>query len=643
MQQQRAPEGQKTKTIYSLIKAERYQEAIKLLNAEIQFAPKSRALSLLAYCYYMAQDFQSACPIYEQLTYLYPGEDEYKLYYAQSLYRMSEYDSALRACQGINSPEYQEQLTVLNAYIRYEMGEYNTAKNLSESVDSEASSMVLKAAILLKEEKYEEALQKFEHSKGIVGNRPELLYNIALCHYKMRQYDKCMQFIAEIIESGTSKHPDLGVGTNMEGRDITSVGNTQILKETALVEVFNLKAAIEYNLKNISQAKDALWDMPPRHENEWDPVTLMNYALMNIDNDPTGGFRKLTYLLHNPPFPPETFCNLLLLYCKFHYYDLAADILAENSELTIKYISNNDYEYLEALIFQNSNPEETARKLEGLCSRQLENLKRITKQIKDTKNDNDNRGLKDSLKEYDDALEKYIPVLMAEANIYWNKEDYDTVEKLFRNTADYCSVHNTWRLNYAHCYFIQEDKYMECIQWYDKIFDNSIKSDTLLELPAIVIANLCVSYIMINENTKAEDIIKTLEDAELRATEENPDKPLYHQCIVNLVIGTLYCSKANYEFGIGRIIKSFDPINKKLSTDTWYYAKRCLLSMLERMSKHMVIIPDKIVIEVLDFLESAEKFGKKIRSDMNPIEHQGELMVSDEARIIRRLLIKLRD
>jgi tetratricopeptide repeat protein 30 len=641
--QTRAPEGQKTKTIYTLIKAERYQEAIKLLNAEIQLAPKSRALSLLAYCYYMAQDFQSSCPIYEQLTYLYPTEDEYKLYYAQCLYRMSEYDSALRACQGITSPEYQEQLTVLNAYIRYEMGEYNTAKNLSESVENEASSMVLKAAILLKEEKFEEALQKFEHSKGIVGNKPELLYNIALCHYKMRQYDKCMQFIAEIIEKGTRDHPDLGVGTNAEGREVASVGNTQILKESALVEVFNLKAAIEYNLKNSGQAKEALWDMPPRQESEWDPVTLMNFALMNIDNDPTGGFKKLNYLLHNPPFPPETFSNLLLLYCKFHYYDLAADILAENSELTIKYITNDDYEYLEALIFQNSNPDETAKRLEQLGSKHLENLKRITKQIKESKNEADNKGLKNSLKEYDDSLEKYIPVLMAEANIYWNKEDYPAVERLFRNTADYCSVHDTWRLNYAHTYFIQEDKYLECIQWYEKILEKNLSANSLLELPAIVIANLCVSYIMINENTKAEDIIKTLEEAEQRALEENPDKPLYHQCIVNLVIGTLYCSKGNYEFGIGRIIKSFDPLSKKLSTDTWYYAKRCLLAMLEKMAKHMVIIPDKIVVEVLDFLESSEKFGKKIRSDMNPIEHQGELMVSDEARMIRRLLIKLRD
>ena len=275
----------------------------------------------------------------------------------------------------------------------------------------------------------------------------------------------------------------------------------------------------------------------------------------------------------------------------------------------------------------------------------MENLKRITKEIKETRNENNNNGLKKALKEYDDSLEKYIPVLMAEANIYWIKEDYPAVEKLFRNTADYCSVHDTWRLNYAHTFFVQDDKYMECIQYYERILERN--PSTMLELPAILIANLCVSYIMINENPKAEEIIKTLEEFELRSTEENPEKPLFHQCIVNLVIGTLYCSKGNYDFGVGRIIKSFDPINRKLSTDTWFYAKRCLLSMMERMVKHMVSnpgpIPDKLMVEVLDFLESCEKFGKKIRSDQNPLEHEGELMVSDEARLIRRMIIKIKD
>ena len=27
---------------------------------------------------------------------------------------------------------------------------------------------------------------------------------------------------------------------------------------------------------------------------------------------------------------------------------------------------------------------------------------------------------------------------------------------------------------------------------------------------------------------------------------------VFHLCIINLVIGTLYCAKGNFEFGIGR-------------------------------------------------------------------------------------------
>ena len=35
-----------------------------------------------------------------------------------------------------------------------------------------------------------------------------------------------------------------------EGIEVRSVGNSQVLHETYLVEAFNLKAAIEYRLKN---------------------------------------------------------------------------------------------------------------------------------------------------------------------------------------------------------------------------------------------------------------------------------------------------------------------------------------------------------------------------------------------------------
>lgn len=60
---------------------------------------------------------------------------------------------------------------------------------------------------------------------------------------------------------------------------------------------------------------------------------------MYAEEDPSGAFKKLAYLLANPPYPPETFGNLLLLHCKYQNYDVAAGLLAENSHLTFKYLS----------------------------------------------------------------------------------------------------------------------------------------------------------------------------------------------------------------------------------------------------------------------------------------------------------------
>jgi tetratricopeptide repeat protein 30 len=136
-----------------------------------------------------------------------------------------------------------------------------------------------------------------------------------------------------MIDRGVRQHPELGVGSKTDGLDVRSVGNSQALKETALVEAFNLRAAIEFQTGHLDAAREALTDMPPRSEEELDHVTLHNHALLHMDTDPTGGFRKLSFLLSQPPFPPETFGNLLLLYIRHQYYDLAADVMADNAHL----------------------------------------------------------------------------------------------------------------------------------------------------------------------------------------------------------------------------------------------------------------------------------------------------------------------
>lgn len=67
-------------------------------HSQLPFVLQSRAaLSLLGYCYYHIQDFSAAAECYEQLTQLHPEVEDYKVYYAQSLYKAGAYAEATKA------------------------------------------------------------------------------------------------------------------------------------------------------------------------------------------------------------------------------------------------------------------------------------------------------------------------------------------------------------------------------------------------------------------------------------------------------------------------------------------------------------------------------------------------------------------
>lgn len=114
---------------------------------------------------------------------------------------------------------------------------------------------------------------------------------------------------------------------------------------------------------------------------------------------------------------------------------------------------------------------------------------------------------------------------------------------------------------------------------------------------------------MTAQNSEAEQLMKRIEKEEETVSFEEQDKKLFHLCIVNLVIGTLYCAKGNYEFGISRVMKSLEPYNKKLGTDTWYYAKRCFLSLFEQLAKQLVVLNDNTLQDCIQFFEHCEGIG----------------------------------
>jgi tetratricopeptide repeat protein 30 len=429
---------------------------------------------------------------------------------------------------------------------------------------------------------------------------------------------------------------------------VRSVGNTNVLKETALIEAFNLKAAIEYMMKNYAQAAEALTDMPPRTTEELDPVTLHNTALMNIDSNPTEGFNKLQFLLQITPHPPEAFQNLLLCFCKYDCLDMAADVLADNQHLMMQYNPQKSqalYDFLDGLITAQTSPAEAYRKFDMLSSQYVDTLRKLLQRIKEEQNQGASENLKKALKDYDEALEEYMPVLMAQAKIYWDIGNYPKVELIFRQSHEFASEHKVWQVNAAHAFFMQETKFTHAIRYYSPTYEEH--KDQPLNCSAIVLANLCVAYIMTSENNLAEDIMRNIEQAETRALQSNPGKQPLHLCIVNLVIGTLYCAKGNFEFGISRIIKSLEPYHKKLMPDTWFYAKRCFLALAANLSKHMVILRDTTFDEILAFFDAAAAQGDKIRAhiavDPTKQDNSPRNTVRWEARVLKRLFLKLRD
>lgn len=639
-------DGEYTATVYKMIKEGRYGDAIHILSKEHQKLTKSRAaLSLLGYCYYHMQDFTNAAECYEQLTQLHPEVEDYKLYYAQSLYGACAFPEAMKATFLLDSTTSHTKMIKLQAAIKYGEEDFSGAKSLVEQLPQDDPDYDVDLGCLLyKEGEYEEACKKFMSSMNVLGYQPDLAYNIALCYYSLKQYASALKYIAEIIERGIREHPELSIGMTTEGIDVRSVGNTLVLHETALIEAFNLKAAIEYQLKNYAAAQEALTDMPPRSEEELDPVTLHNQALMNMDTKPTEGFEKLAFLLQQNPFPHVTFGNLLLLYCKYEYFDLAADVLAENAHLTYKFLTPYLYEFLDAMITCQTAPEEAFRKFDEIAGKLTEQLRKVTKQVQEARHNRDDESLKKYVQDYDEVLERYIPVLMAQAKIYWNRENYSMVEKIFHKSLEFCNEHDTWKLNVAHVLFMQDNKYKEAIGFYEPIVKKHY--DNILNVSAIVLANLCVSYIMTSQNEEAEELMRKIEKEEEQISYEEPDKKVFHLCIVNLVIGTLYCAKGNYDFGISRVIKSLEPYNKKLGTDTWFYAKRCFLSLLENMAKHMIMLRDSVVQECIQFLEHCELYGKDVPAIIEqPLEedriHIGKNTVTYESRLIKALFYEV--
>lgn len=101
-------------------------------------------------------------------------------------------------------------LLVANAYEQDDL--VGCRRQLDKCLPEDPDTMVNAGCVLFKEGKYEPARQKFNDAVSALGYQPELLYNIALCFYKTKQFSPALKHLAEIIEKGVREHPELSIG-----------------------------------------------------------------------------------------------------------------------------------------------------------------------------------------------------------------------------------------------------------------------------------------------------------------------------------------------------------------------------------------------------------------------------------------------
>jgi tetratricopeptide repeat protein 30 len=90
------------------------------------------------------------------------------------------------------------------------------------------------------------------------------------------------------------------------------------------------------------------------------------------------------------------------------------------------------------------------------------------------------------------------------ARICWERENYPQVERVLRQAAEFASEHEAWQLGVKHACFMQDGKYREAIRYYEPVVRRRMGGEgcgpgTLLDVTAVVLAILCVAYVMTSQ------------------------------------------------------------------------------------------------------------------------------------------------
>ena len=619
-----------TSQVYTCIRDGEFSKAIKIFESKLGYVTKTRAtLSLLAYCCYMDKDYARAADFYEELVALCPNVDEYQLYYVQSLVMMGAYQNAYFAAKALlgKNSEHSQSLRLLLAQSEMELDMLpQCKKTLSKCSEDEPAIIIALAVADYNDEKFSSAVEKFKIARQMMGDTPMLLYYTALCRHKLSDNDEALDEVTALIES-----------SGILGKSSKDFEEAH-LKTSFIVEALNLKTVILSDMERSDEARDTMTQLHELvHEEHLDAISIHNAIISSVEADPFGTMQSLSHLLSDASHPLETLVNLLLLCIKHGEYDLALKTFEVNKLVAKRLLTPELFVYIESAVLSISSPTDAFYVLKDLVADMTPKLKEAQKKLNTTEASStittsrpSTTSLRpatasilatsqiDAKREFDSLLQTFIPVLMLQTKLLWDEKEYSQAEQLLLEHSEYCIDNDDWNLNLAHILFVQRNgKLEESIPYYEHVVHQWAESEQLLKAPAVAIANLCVAYIMTDQNESAEAIMKAVESEEEQqyGLELDASKSTYHTCLINLVIGTLYCEKGKYEFGISRICKSLEPLEKNLCVDTWFYSKKCFLAVASKISKLMIVLENDTMCDIIDFLKDVELHGKNISID----------------------------
>lgn len=87
---------------------------------------------------------------YETLVRLFPGVDEYRLYYSQCLYKIGQLQAAFKMSSSITTSEMQSQVCSLQSALKFELNDVPGCKMIISESPATSDRLIDSASILFK-------------------------------------------------------------------------------------------------------------------------------------------------------------------------------------------------------------------------------------------------------------------------------------------------------------------------------------------------------------------------------------------------------------------------------------------------------------------------------------------------------------